>query len=111
MATILQDKHRGNDDRNERWGRLERADLCARYSELQAQGVSQRQAAQVLSVPRSTLQAWHMYQESLDACPAVVTFFHSVPARPRLPASPGPCSNSRRGLQPNIYCDRQFGFS
>jgi hypothetical protein len=35
--------------------------------------------AKVLDVPRSTLQAWRMYQESLDACPAVVAFFHSVP--------------------------------
>jgi Family of unknown function (DUF6399)/helix-turn-helix, Psq domain len=79
VATILQDKQRGNDDRNQRWARLERADLWARYGELQAQGVSQRQAAQVLDVPRSTLQAWRTYQESLDACPAVVAFFHSVP--------------------------------
>jgi hypothetical protein len=71
MATILQDKPCGHDDRNQRWGCLERADLCARYSELQAQGVSQRQAAQVLAVPRSTLQAWRTYQESLDACPHV----------------------------------------
>jgi hypothetical protein len=79
VATILQDKHCGHDERNQRWGRLERADLYARYGELQAQGVSQRQAAQVLAVPRSTLQAWRTYQESLDACPAVVAFFHSVP--------------------------------
>jgi transposase len=79
VATILQDKQRGNDDRNQRWARIERADLCARYGELQAQGVSQRQAAQVLAVPRSTLQAWRAYQESLDACPAVGAFLHSVP--------------------------------
>ena len=43
------------------------------------QGVSQRQAAKVLDVPRSTLQAWRVYQDRLDACPAVVAFFHSVP--------------------------------
>ena len=42
-------------------------------------GVSQRQAAKVLDVPRSTLQAWRTYQDRLDACPTVVTFFHSVP--------------------------------
>ena len=30
-------------------------------------------------MPRSTLQAWRAYQESLDAHPAVVAFFHSVP--------------------------------
>ena len=46
---------------------------------LHAEGLSQRQAAQVLEVPRSTLQAWRAYQEHLDACPAVVAFFHSVP--------------------------------
>ena len=32
-------------------------------------------------MPRSTLQAWRAYQESLDACPAVVAFFHRVPGR------------------------------
>ena len=30
-------------------------------------------------MPRSTLQAWRAYQESLDAHPAVVAFFHSAP--------------------------------
>ena len=40
---------------------------------------SQRQVAQRLAVPRSTLQAWQAYHDSLDACPAVVAFFHSVP--------------------------------
>ena len=59
--------------------RLERADLFAQYGDLQAQGLSQRQAAKVLDVPRSTLQAWRAYQERLDECPAVVAFFHSVP--------------------------------
>ena len=79
METIIQDKHRGNDDRNQRWARLERADLFAQYGDLHAQGVSQRQAAKVLDVPRSTLQAWRVYADSLDACPAVVAFFQSVP--------------------------------
>ena len=41
--------------------------------------MSQRQAAKVLDVPRSTLQAWRTYQEHLDESPAVVAFFHSVP--------------------------------
>jgi hypothetical protein len=44
---------------------------------LHTQGVSQRQAAKVLDVPRSTLQAWRAYQEHLDECPTVVAFFHS----------------------------------
>ena len=79
MATIIQDKHCGNHDRNQRWTRLERADLFVRYGELHTQGVSQRQAAKVLEVPRSTLQAWRVYHDRLDACPAVVAFFQSVP--------------------------------
>jgi hypothetical protein len=38
-----------------------------------------RQAAKALEVPRSTLQAWRAYHESLDEHPAVVPFFHSAP--------------------------------
>jgi hypothetical protein len=38
-----------------------------------------RHAAKVLEVPRSTLQAWRTYHERLDASPAVVAFFQSVP--------------------------------
>src|SRR5262245_18832741 len=79
MATIIQAKHRDNHDRHQRWMRLERADLLARYGELQIQGVAQRQAATVLDVPRSPLQAWLAYHDRLDACPAVVAFFQSVP--------------------------------
>jgi hypothetical protein len=79
MATLIQDKQRGNEDRHQRWARIERADLFAQYGGLHDQGVSQRQAAKVLDVPRSTLQAWRLYQDRLDACPAVVAFFHSGP--------------------------------
>src|SRR5215467_14234262 len=79
MATIIQATQHGKNDRNQRWTRLERADLFAQYSELHLQGVSQRQAATVLDVPRSTLQAWLAYHDRLDACPAVVAFFQSVP--------------------------------
>ena len=79
MATIIQDKQRGNEARHQRWARIERADLFAQYGGVHDQGVSQRPAAKVLDVPRSTLQAWRLYQDRLDACPAVVAFFHSVP--------------------------------
>ena len=78
MATINQERHRGHQDCHQRWARFERADLCKRYGALRIQGVSQRQAAQVLDVPRSTLQAWRAYQDRLDACPEVVAFFQSV---------------------------------
>lgn len=79
MGTVIQYTQRDNKDRHQRWERSERAALYERYGDLQAQGVSQRQAAKVLDMPRSTLQAWRLYQDSLDACPAVVAFFHSVP--------------------------------
>jgi hypothetical protein len=79
MATVIQDKQRGNADRHQRWARIERADVFAQYGGLHDQGVSPRHAAKVLDVPRSTLQAWRLYQNRLDACPAVVAFFQSVP--------------------------------
>jgi len=79
MGTVIQYPHRSNAPCQQRWERLERAEQCERYGELKAQGMSQRQAATVLDVPRSTLQAWRTYQENLDEHPAVVAFFHSVP--------------------------------
>jgi hypothetical protein len=79
VGTVIQYTQRGNDDRSQRWDRLERADLLAQYGDLQTQGLSQRQAAQALEVPRSTLQAWRAYQERLDEHPTVVAFFHSPP--------------------------------
>src|SRR5882672_12299427 len=78
MGTVIQYQQCGNADRHQRWDRIERAELGERYGNLQAQGLSQRQAAQVLDVPRSTLQAWRAYQERLDESPAVVAFFPSV---------------------------------
>ena len=79
MRTVVQYQQRSNDDRNQHWARIERAELFAQYGDLQTQGLSQRQAATVLAVPRSTLQAWRAYQDSLDEHPAVVAFFHSAP--------------------------------
>jgi hypothetical protein len=68
----------GNEDRHQRWDRIERAALGERDGNRQAQGLSQRQAATMLDVPRSTLQAWRGYHERLDASPVVVAFFRSV---------------------------------
>jgi uncharacterized protein DUF6399 len=79
VGTVIQYTQRGNDDRHQRWERIERAGLFEQYGDLQAQGLSQRHAAKVLEVPRSTLQAWRTYHERLDASPAVVAFFQSVP--------------------------------
>jgi hypothetical protein len=79
VGTIIQPRQPGDEAHLPRWGRLERAERFDQYLELQAQGLSQRQAAQKLDVPRSTLQAWQAYQERLDESPAVVAFFQSVP--------------------------------
>ena len=78
MGTVIQYEQRGNDDRPPRWERTRRAELFERYGDLQAQGLSHRPAAKLLHVPRSTLQAWQAYHESLDESPAVVAFFHST---------------------------------
>jgi len=78
VGTVIHYQQRDNDDRTQRWDRIERAALFERYGDLQTQGLSQRQAAQELDVPRSTLQAWRAYHERLDESPVVVTFFHSI---------------------------------
>lgn len=77
MTPILDFPHLDNIDRRLRWNRFERADRFQRYIELQAQGVSQRQAAKQLQVPRTTLQAWRRQQSTLDICPHVAQFFQS----------------------------------
>jgi len=79
VGTVIQYPQRSNAARQQRWERLERAEQFEHYGVLKAQGMSQRQAAKVLDVPRSTLQAWRIYQERLDEHPAVVAFFHSAP--------------------------------
>src|SRR5262249_32408408 len=62
-----------------RWDRFERADLFEQYRELRTQGLSERQAAKELKVPRTTLQAWRLWHDSLDICPQVAEFFQSGP--------------------------------
>ena len=79
MAIVIQSTPRRTADHNPRWDRTRRAALFDQYRNLQAQGLSLRPAAKALAVPRSTLQAWRVYQESLDEHPAVVAFFHSAP--------------------------------
>jgi Family of unknown function (DUF6399)/helix-turn-helix, Psq domain len=79
VSTVIDAQPRGNCDRHQRWERSQRAELLEQYRDLQARGLSQRQAANKLDVPRTTLQAWRAWQDRLDACPQVVEFFESVP--------------------------------
>ena len=79
MGTVLQDAQQRNPESQPRWDRLERADLFAPYRELRTQGLSERQAAQELKVPRTTLQAWRLWHDTLDSCPHGAAFFQSGP--------------------------------
>lgn len=80
MGTVIQDDQQRNPEYNQpRWDRFERADLFEQYRELRIQGVSERQAAKDLKVPRTTLQAWRLWHETLDVCPHVAEFFGSGP--------------------------------
>jgi hypothetical protein len=79
VGTVIDYKQRDHVGRHQRWDRIRRAALLEQYGALQAQGLSQRQAAKTLDVPRTTLQAWRGWQDRLDACPYVVEFFESVP--------------------------------
>ena len=78
MGTVIQDRQR-HPESQPRWDQLERAELFAQYRELRTQGSSERQAAKELKVPRTTLQAWRMWHDTLDICPHVAEFFRAVP--------------------------------
>src|SRR5262245_15028776 len=62
-----------------RWERYERANLFEQYQELRTQGLSERQVAKEPKVPRTTLQAWRIWHDSLDICSHVAQFLQSGP--------------------------------
>src|SRR5215467_5909393 len=79
VGTVIQDRPHINQGSQPRWDRFERADLFEQYRELRTQGLSERQAAKELKVPRTTLQAWRVWHDSLDICAHVAQFFQSGP--------------------------------
>jgi hypothetical protein len=79
MSTVPDFAHLDDVENPLRWDRFERADRYLRYLELQAHGLSQRQAAKQLHVPRTTLQAWRRWHDTLDICPHVAEFFQNGP--------------------------------
>jgi Family of unknown function (DUF6399) len=79
MGAVIQAQPQRHDARQAHWDRLERADLFAQYRALRTQGLSERQAANELKVPRTTLQAWRIWHDSLDSCSHVAEFFQSGP--------------------------------
>jgi hypothetical protein len=79
VSTVIQDQQHRTPAGQPRWDRFERADLFEQYRELRTQGISERQAAKELKVPRTTLQAWRVWHDTLDICPHVAEFFQSGP--------------------------------
>jgi len=79
VGTVIQDVPHINQGSQPRWDRFERADLFEQYRELRTQGVSERQAAKELKGPRTTLQAWRVWHDTLDICPHVADFLQSGP--------------------------------
>jgi len=79
VGTVIPSQSQRHDTRQAHWDRLERADLFTQYRVLRTQGLSERQAAKALQVPRTTLQAWRLWHDSLDICPHVAAFFQSGP--------------------------------
>jgi hypothetical protein len=79
VGTVIQDIEQRHPESQPRWDRFERADLYEQYRDLQTRGLSERQAAKDLKVPRTTLQAWRLWHDTLDIGPHVADFFQSGP--------------------------------
>jgi hypothetical protein len=60
-----------------RWGRLEVAEKVVEFHKVVEKSLSQRQLAQELNIPRSTLQHWLSRKDKIDVDPQVVAFFES----------------------------------
>lgn len=60
-----------------RWKRLEIAEKVDEIKKAMERSISQRQLAQELQIPRSTLQYWLSRKDRIDENPEVVAFFES----------------------------------
>jgi hypothetical protein len=79
MAIVADNAGVLKSDRSFRWHRVEQANKLEQYrTELEKQS-SQRTAAKLIGVPRSTLQSWILCGETLDADPTMIAFFESSP--------------------------------
>jgi hypothetical protein len=60
-----------------RWDRLEVAEKIVEFEKGVKKSISQRQLAQELKIPRTSLQHWLSRKEGIDANPRVAAFFES----------------------------------
>ena len=79
MGTVIHDRPPSNHRSQPRWDRVERAALFEPYRQWRTQGLSERQAATALTVPRPTLPAWRMWHDSLARGPHGAAFLQSGP--------------------------------
>lgn len=68
MGAVIPSQPHRNAARQAPWERLARADLWAQYRAWRTQGISERQAANALKVPRTPLPAWRLWHARLDIC-------------------------------------------
>ena len=60
-----------------RWNRVDIAEKMDQFEQAHQRTPSQRQLAEELDIPRSTLQHWLRRKAAIDADPEVVAFFES----------------------------------
>jgi hypothetical protein len=85
VGTVIQDTPPRHPESQPRWDRCERAALFEPYRALRTHGRSERQAAKERKVPRTTLQAWRLWHDTLDSCPHVAAVFQNGPGLAFLP--------------------------
>ena len=71
----MQENREGNSKKH--WSREEVAGKIIDFEQAAKHFASQRQLAEELEIPRSTLQHWLKRKDSIDAAPEVVAFFES----------------------------------
>ena len=81
VRSVIQDPQQRNPQSQPRGDRFERADFFEQHREFHTQGISERQAAQELQGPRTTLHAWRIWYDTLDSCPHVAACFPRRPGR------------------------------
>ncbi len=77
-SKMLASEPEGEQERSKkRWGRTEIAAKLTEYEQSYPEKPSQRQLAEELGIPRTTLQHWLKRNDNIDASPEVIAFFLS----------------------------------